>query len=277
MALTTRTDVLRPSVNAGNVMLALVKELNLVPFADVFTTLVGRPGDEVTLPEYDFIGESSTPSTMDDGQFITMHALSHSTQKTIIKKTTVGIAFSDEAIISGDRDIEEIIQQQLATAIAVTVEKSVIQALNATPNAYPAGTALTFASLVNTNATFPNQLSSQKVLFIHPDQYPAFANQPRSIFANEYEAKWKGEIGALAGVHIIPSENVVKAGTLYQNNMVCLPVSENDSKAVSIFLKRDLNIEVARVVKNRSYEISADIIFAVALTNPDKAILVRHL
>jgi len=257
-------------------MLALVEELNLLPFVEVLTDLVGRPGDEVTLPEYDFIGQSSTPSTTDDGVPIPMRALSHDKSTAIIKKTTVGIAVTDEVLLCGEDSIMADIHRQLATAIAVTVEQEVISELVTTPNNYNTGTTLGFNSLVNANSAFPMELSSEKVLFIHPNQYLSFANDPRSIFANEYTTLAKGEIGALAGVHIVPSENVERVGAVYYNNMICLPTSPNDPKAVSIFLKRDLNIEVDRRVKNRIYEISADIIFAVALTNPEKAILVRH-
>jgi len=276
MAVTTRTDVYRPQVNAENVMLALVAELNLLPFVEVLTTLVGRPGDEVTLPEYDFIGQSSTPSTADDGVPISMRALSHDVSTAIIKKTTVGIAVSDEVLLCGEDTVMADIHRQLATAIAVTVEQEVIDLLVTTPNVFNAGATLSFSSIVNANNAFPRELSSEKVLFIHPNQYLAFANDSKALFTNEDTAPVKGEVGLLAGVRIIPSENVEMSGVSYLNNMICLPRSENDGKAVSIYLKRDLNVEIDRKVKNRSYEISADIIFAVALTNPEKAILVRH-
>jgi len=276
VAVTTRTDVFKPKASADKIMTALVKELQMLPFVHIDDTLEKRAGDSITVPEWDFIGASSVPSVSDDAIPISFEGLSYTDQTAIVKKTRVGIAITDEALLGGEEYISDDIHKQLATAIAVTVESEVVACLNTTPNVRIAGGAITYNSLLQASAQFTDVQESRKVLFIAPSQFLQVAQDSRFQWGHEYVNVSKGEIGNLAGVHIVPSFSVDHDATVHFNNMIALNKTENDLPAITIYLKRDLNMEVERVHKNRTWEFSADLVFAVALTNPIKVMQIQH-
>lgn len=89
-------------------------------------------------------------------------------------------------------------------------------------------------------------------------------------------ATYEGKV--LGGVKV---GEYVKAVTnpFYVNPVVKITNTETDdeSPAITIFVKRDTNIETDRVSKNRTTEVTGDKLYTVALTNDAKVVLLKAL
>lgn len=277
MPLTESSHVFKPVVNAENVMSNLVKELNLLPWVKVETILQGRAGDTVQIPEWEFIGASSAPTSV-EGTDVIIRQMNFTDQHVTTVKTMIGIQMTDEALLSSEAYVVKDIERQLATALAVTIEAEAVRVLNTTSNLFVAGTPISFNSLLGAVASNEEELSQRKVCFIHPEQYQTVVSDPNFEFAYRYTPIAKGEIGNLAGVHIVPSFSVAKQGNVYQNNLISVSLNDEiEARAVSIFMKENVNIEMERIHGCRCMEFSADVIFAVAITNSDKVVCARHI
>ena len=87
-----------------------------------------------------------------------------------------------------------------------------------------------------------------------------------------YEGKVLG--GIKVGEYAKAVEN-----PFYVNPVVKITNAETDdeSPAITIFVKRDTNIETDRVSKNRTTEVTGDKLYTVALTNDAKVVLLKAL
>ena len=68
------------------------------------------------------------------------------------------------------------------------------------------------------------------------------------------------------------------AAQVYLNPIVKLETdteTEDETPALTIFLKRDTNVETDRIVRNRTTEVTADRMYVVALTNGTKVVICR--
>ena len=90
----------------------------------------------------------------------------------------------------------------------------------------------------------------------------------------------KGEIGMIAGTRIVTSKKVPLDST--SANYLCPIIklnndaeSEEDAPALTIYLKRDTNVESSRVSLARKTDISVDRMYGVALTNTSKVVLAK--
>lgn len=65
----------------------------------------------------------------------------------------------------------------------------------------------------------------------------------------------------------------------YKNPIVKLGVvgDDDEASAITIFLKRDTNIETERKSKNRTTEVTGDKMYVVALTNDEKVVILKAL
>ena len=95
-----------------------------------------------------------------------------------------------------------------------------------------------------------------------------------------------GEIGMIAGTRIVPSKKVpvVKVGASgSQVDCYACPIvkleedaeTEDAMPALTIYMKRDTNVETERKPKNRTTEITADKVYTVSLSNEAKVVLAK--
>ena len=52
MATTQFSNMINPEVMAEMISAKVAKKISVIPFAKVDTTLVGQPGDTITVPQY---------------------------------------------------------------------------------------------------------------------------------------------------------------------------------------------------------------------------------
>ena len=121
---------------------------------------------------------------------------------------------------------------------------------------------------------------SDKVLFIHPKQVTQLRKNADFISADKYQpgVTLTGEIGMIAGCRLVPSKKVPLNEGVYTCPIVKLeadPEVDDEIPALTIYRKRDVNIETERKPKTRTTEITADEFYVAVLSNEAKVVLAK--
>ena len=117
-------------------------------------------------------------------------------------------------------------------------------------------------------------------MFIHPTQVSELRKDADFISKDKYgnEVMVNGEIGMVANARIVPSKRVK-----YEDGAFVCPIVElrpeeqtgDELAAVTIFLKRNVNIETERDLTNYTTLIGADEHYVVGLTDESKVVLAK--
>ena len=130
--ITKLSDLIDPEVMGDMVSARIPKKLRVAPFAKIDDTLVGVPGDTITVPAYTYIGDAADVA---EGGEVAIEKMTTSTRKATIKKAMKGIGLTDEAVLSGYGNPVGEANTQLALAIAAKIDSDCMDALQtATPD-----------------------------------------------------------------------------------------------------------------------------------------------
>lgn len=290
MAMTKIADLINPEVLAPMISAKIEKKLLVSKVAHIDTTLTGQAGNEVTVPQYNYIGDAEDVA---EGVAMGTAKLTTSVTKFTIKKIGKATEITDEAMLSGYGDPVGESENQLSTAIASKIDNDVVECIT---KEYASVTAedgiklvydgsakvISYAGVVDAEDLFDEEISSDKVLYVHPKQMTQLRKDPDFISADKYDGKvmTSGEVGKIGTCRVVRSKKVPlnDAGTYYLNPIVKLTndsETEKDAHAVTIFLKRDTQVENDRDILAGVSTIAANKHYGVALTNATKVVLAK--
>ena len=290
MTLTKIEDLIVPEVMADMISAKVEAKVIISKIAKVDTTLQGQPGNEVTVPQYKYIGDAEDVA---EGVAMGTAKLETGSTKFTIKKAGKGVSITDEAILSGYGDPVGEANKQLALAIANKIDNDVVEVIN---KEYALGTAedgvqliydgssakISYAGVVDAEDLFDEETSSDKILYVHPKQMTQLRKDADLISANKYDGKvmTSGEVGKLGTCRVVRSKKVKlnSEGTAYLNPIVKLTndaETEEDAPAVTIYLKRDTQVERERKADAGLTNIFTNKHYGVALTNTTKVVLAK--
>ena len=190
---------------------------------------------------------------------------------------------TDEAVLSGYGNPVGETNNQLAKAIAAKVDNDAMDALQKAQLKAGDGTKeISYNGVVDAIDLFEEEVNTEKVIFVHPKQVTQLRKDPDFIARDKYgnQVMIDGEIGMVANCRVVPSKKVpLDSGeAFYQNPIVKLQnddETEEDAAAITIYLKRDTNVETDRVSLARKTDISADKHYTVALSNTSKVVIAK--
>ena len=290
MALTKIEDLIVPEVMADMISAKVEAKVIISKIAKVDTTLQGQPGNEVTVPQYKYIGDAEDVA---EGVAMGTAKLETGSTSFTIKKAGKGVSITDEAILSGYGDPVGEANKQLAMAIANKIDNDVVEVIN---KEYAEGTAedgvqliagdgstqISYAGVVDAEDLFDEETSSDKVLYVHPKQMTKLRKDAEFISADKYDGKvmTSGEVGKIGTCRVVRSKKVRldESGAYYLNPIVKLTndaETEEDAPAVTIFLKRDTQVEKERKADAGVTNIFTNKHYGVALTNTTKVVLAK--
>ena len=328
MAVTKIEDLIVPEVMADMISAKVEAKVIVSKIAKVDTTLQGQPGNEVTAPQYKYIGDAEDVA---EGVAMGTAKLETGSTKFTIKKAGKGVSITDEAILSGYGDPVGEANKQLATAIANKIDNDVVEVINTTGeggvNLIYDGTAkvISYAGVVDAEDLFNEETSSDKVLYVHPKQMTQLRKDSDFISADKYgtaNVMTSGEVGKIGTCRVVRSKKVVcveyEVGTSsdtkvteatlnkYDHNVIDAsgkvitpavntyvkavatpyylnPIvkltndaeTEEDAPAVTIYLKRDTQVEKERKADSGITNIFTNKHYGVALTNATKVVLAK--
>lgn len=277
---TKLADLIDPEVMADMISAKVTSKIVVAPFAKVDTTLQGVPGDTITVPQYSYIGDAEDIA---EGVACGTVKLQTSTTKATIKKAMKAVELTDEAVLSGYGNPVGETNNQIALAIASKVDNDAMEALQGAQLIYDGNTKqIAYTGVVDAIDLFEEEINSDKVMFVHPKQVTQLRKDSDFISADKYPGSviMSGEIGMIANTRIVPSKKVPLDETkaFYKCPIVKLnndAETEEDAAALTIYLKRDTNVETDRVTLSRKTDISADKFYTVALSNSSKVVLAK--
>lgn len=274
---TTIEKMVNPQVMADMISAKINEKIVVTPFAKIDSTLQGRAGDTVTVPSYKYIGDAEDVA---EGVECGTVFLETSTETFKIKKAMKAVDLTDEAVLSGYGNPVGETNVQLAKSIASKIDADAMDALSKAQLKYSASAddPISYKGIVNAIDLFEEEVQSDKVMFIHPKQVTQLRLDPDFISADKYnnEVMMRGEIGMIAGVRIVPSKRVKADESKYSCPIIKLnndSETEDDSPALTVFLKRDTNVETERNSLARKTAISVDKMYGVSITNQSKVII----
>ena len=280
--ITKLADLIDPEVMGDMVSARIPKKLRVAPFAKVDDTLVGVPGDTITVPAYAYIGDAADVA---EGGEVAIEKMTTSTRKATVKKAMKGISLTDEAVLSGYGNPVGEANTQLAMSIAAKIDNDCMDALQGASLVYDgSAAAISYAGIVDALDLFEEEQGSDKVIFVHPKQVTVLRKDPDFLSADKYQAgvMVSGEIGMVAGCRVVPSKKVPQAAygddsvPCYACPIVKLetdPEVEDEIPALTIYRKREVNVETERKPKIRTTEITADEFYVAVLSNEAKVVL----
>ncbi|MDL2224674.1 N4-gp56 family major capsid protein [Eubacteriales bacterium OttesenSCG-928-M02] len=275
--MTKLADLINPEVMADMISAKIENAIKVLPYAKVDTTLQGQAGDTITVPKFSYIGDAVTVA---EGADIPIRTLEGTSVQYEIKKIGTGVVLTDEAVLSGYGNPVGEATNQLSKSVLSATDTDGIEALyEATTTVTGVGT-MSYKNVVNGVDAFNEEGNTEKALFVHPHQVTQLRLDPNFISADKYDnsVMMKGEIGLIANCRVVPSRKVKKddAGENFINPIVKLTQNsetEDESPALTVYLKRDTNVESFRNSGNRTTEITVDKLYTVALTNEEKVVL----
>ena len=283
-------DLIVPEVMADMISAKVEAKVIISKIAKVDTTLQGQPGNEVTVPQYKYIGDAEDVA---EGVAMGTAKLETGSTKFTIKKAGKGVSITDEAILSGYGDPVGEANKQLATAIANKIDNDVVEVIN---KEYAVGTAedgvkliydgsakvISYAGVVDAEDLFNEETSSDKIMYVHPKQMTQLRKDADFISADKYDGNvmTSGEVGKIGTCRVVRSKKVKlnSEGTAYLNPIVKLTndaETEEDAPAVTIYLKRDTQVERERKADAGVTNIFTNKHYGVALTNTTKVVLAK--
>ena len=285
MATTKIADLINPQVMADMISAKITKKIVVAPFAKIDTTLVGVPGNTITVPKYGYIGDAEDVA---EGVAAGTVKLSTSSTTVTVKKAMKAVELTDEAILSGYGNPVGETNNQLAKAIAAKVDNDAMEALQDATLIYDGSAGnISYNGIVEAIDLFDEEINSEKVMFVNPKQVTTLRKDSNFISADKYTGQviLTGEIGMIANCRIVPSKKVpvVEVGSTSKVNCYACPIvklnndaeTEDDAAALTIYLKRDTTVETERNTLARLTDVSVDKHYAAALTNESKVVLAK--
>lgn len=292
MAMTKIEDLIVPEVMADMISAKVEAKVIVSKIAKVDTSLQGQAGNEVTVPQYKYIGDAEDVA---EGVAMGTAKLETGSTKFTIKKAGKGVSITDEAILSGYGDPVGEANKQLAMAIASKIDNDVVEVIN---KEYAEGTAedgvkliydgtskaISYAGVIDAEDLFDEETATDKIMYVHPKQMTQLRKDGEFISADKYgvgmNIMTSGEVGKIGTCRVVRSRKVRlnAEGTAYLNPIVKLTndaETEEDAPAVTIYLKRDTQVERERKADAGVTNIFTNKHYGVALTNSTKVVLAK--
>jgi N4-gp56 family major capsid protein len=266
MAQTQLSNLVNPQVMADMISAELPNKIKFAPLATIDRSLVGVPGNTITIPSYAYIGDAADVA---EGVAMGTTTLTSSTKQATVKKAGKAVELTDESVLSGYGDPVGESQKQLTLSITSKVDADCVAALgNATlVSDYSATGKIAYNGIVDAIDKFGEEDDEPKILFIHTNQ-KATLRKDSQFIANVDNMFMSGVIGEIAGCQVVASGRVpLVAGTPNKyNNFIVKP------GALSIYLKRDVQVESDRDILKKTTVISADEHYVVSLADESKVV-----
>jgi N4-gp56 family major capsid protein len=282
MATTMMNDVINPEVMGDMIDAKIEALLKVTKYAKVDTSLQGVAGDTKTVPSWNYIGDAEDIA---EGAEVDLTAMSAGTKTFTIKKAMKSVGITQEAVNSGLGNPIGQAEKQLAMSIAGKVDQDVLDAVLTSSIVSGDGTAkIGYAGIVDAVGLFDEEEMTDKVLFVAPEQVTALRKDADFISADKYNNNvvMTGEIGMVAGAHVVPSKKIKAVEGIYTCPLIKLEPASSESEytedelpAVTIFLKKDTQTDAEWKPRTQTHEITTAKYYGVALTNESKVVLAK--
>ncbi len=281
MSKTLLTNLINPEVMADMISATLPKRIKFSKIAKLDSTLTEQPGNTIVVPCYAYIGDAEDVA---EGVAMGTSVLTATSTKATVKKVGKAIELTDEAVLSGYGDPVGEAKKQLEMAISSKIDNDCLNKLYEAKLMYTNLTKnIGYDEIVKAVDLFQEEtdFKTSKVMFVHPKQVTQIRLDPEFKDINKYplQVVMHGTIGEVAGCLIVPSKKIKEEDGCYLNPIVITSLAdesdEDSADALTIYLKRDVELETDRDVLAKTTVITADEHYTVALSNESKVVIAK--
>ena len=269
MTMTKIAQMVNPQVMADMIRAELPKKIKISPLAKIDNTLAGRPGDTITVPSFDYIGDAADVA---EGEAITVSQMATKTTTAKVKKAGKGVELSDEAVLSGYGDPLGEANRQLLMSIASKIDEDCMAALKTATLTHDVSSAsiISYEGIVDAIDKFEEEDYEPKVIFIHPKQVTQLRKDSNFLSLDKYPVPviMNGVIGSIAGCQVVVSKRVDATESMYQCPIV-------KAGALTIYMKRNAMVESDRDILKKTTVITADEHYTAVLSDKSKVVLAK--
>lgn len=273
---TNKSNVFIPEVVSGMIKAGLPSAIKFKGIMEIDSTLVGRPGDTVTVPKWEYIGDAED---LAEGATIDPTQMAHTVQRATVKKVAKSVSLTDEALNSGYGDPKGEAIRQITVSIASKMDADCVSALSTTKLKYDGSEEIiSYAGVVKAVGIFNEEQDTEKVLFVSPAQITQLRLDPLFIDKSKYgnDVMATGEIGMFAGCRVVTSRKIKASKGKFENYIVQLTPEATDglpsNPAVKAYIKADTEVETARPIGSFTTVCLASKHYVVALSNESKVV-----
>lgn len=271
---TTTAQVINPQVMADMVSAKLPKLIKFTPLAYIERTLVGIPGDTLTVAKWTYSGDATE---ITEGQSIPVDQLGTSKTTMTIKQAGKAVEITDKAALVAHGDIYSEAARQIALAIANKVDNDLVAvAKTATQNIAEA--PITVDSIDKALQIFEDEEDAKYVALVNPkDAIKLRADAGKNwLRGSELGADVivSGTFGEISGVQVVRSKKVEEGKGVLVKISPDTTDEEDDAKygAFVINLKRDVMVENDRDILKKTTVYSGDEYYGVYLYDDTKVV-----
>lgn len=271
---TTTVQVINPQVMADMVSAKLPKLIKFTPLAYIERTLVGIPGDTLTVAKWTYSGDATE---ITEGQSIPVDQLGTSKTTMTIKQAGKAVEITDKAALVAHGDIYSEAARQIALAIANKVDNDlVVAAESATQNIAEA--PVTVDSIDKALQIFEDEEDAKYVALVNPkDAIKLRADAGKNwLRGSELGADVivSGTFGEISGVQVVRTKKVEEGKGFLVKISPDTTDEEDDAKygAFVINLKRDAMVENDRDILKKTTVYSGDEYYGVYLYDDTKVV-----
>lgn len=209
MAIINKAGVTIPQVMEDLIQFEYENNLVLGKFAYVDNTLVGAPGDTVTVP---YCAPLSDAEEVAEGSALTPEANSDSKITVTVKKAGKAVKMSQEAITSCAYDLKSQRRSEIGKAIARKVDADLATELAKTTLTHSCEAGLTYADVVKARALMGEEgFASNPILVTNSKEYAKLAQTPEFIAAATEVADFGvTAAGVLVDMPVIVSDRIAE-------------------------------------------------------------------
>ena len=271
MATTVLSDLIDPEVMADSISADLPARIAAKGFMKVNTDLVAKPGDTITVPRFNYVGPAADLAEGVEGSVST---LTSNEASYTVKKAVKNIELTDEAILSGYGDPATETTKQLRMSIQDKIDNDAIDLLENDAGIYRfvSGTALNFTSIGEAMIQFADEeQGGTTYLLVSQEGFKQLKTDANYLDVQVLAegVVRDGVLGKIAGAYVMITNKL--NGTNDVRHAYLLK-----EKALTAFLKRDVNLETGRNVLSKKTLFSADEHYVVAIEDENKIVGITH-
>ena len=271
---TTTVQVINPQVMADMVSAKLPKLIKFTPLAYIERTLVGIPGDTLTVAKWTYSGDATE---ITEGQSFPVDQLGTSKTTMTIKQAGKAVEITDKAALVAHGDIYSEAARQIALAIANKVDNDlVVAAKTATQNIAEA--PITVDSIDKALQIFEDEEDAKYVALVNPkDAIKLRADAGKNwLRGSELGADVivSGTFGEISGVQVVRTKKVEEGKGFLVKISPDTTDEEDNAKygAFVINLKRDVMVENDRDILKKTTVYSGDEYYGTYLYDDTKVV-----
>lgn len=255
-------DLINPEVIGDFLEKKMIDNLILAPLAEIDNTLVNQPGDTLTVPQWNFIGEADDVA---EGVAFDPVKLTATSSTATVKKVVKGVTLTDEAVLSAyTQPVNETVRQ-LALAIASKIDNDFVDKIKAlTPSTDvkidPAG----YGWVLDAQVAFGEEFDDETFLFISPKSRANILKSGDFVHIDQGRKIITGELGELFGMRIVISNKLA--------NDEAFVIKRG---ALKLIMKRGYNVETIREGFKRQTTISADQHYVTYVQDTTKVVYIK--